>query len=380
MKILAAGVVLDKNWFGGEPLIAHMVACGLKERGFRVITCTKRWDRTHGLGDILRPGYNQNNTLNFYLDLIYRERPDVVLGFYDYDCSLYSACLKLKVPVVASVNIYWPLCHKLNNFLDIKTPKVCLGKGLIRCVKHMSNFNFSAKTILSNTLRYIHFLKIYSVLSKTQAVVVPSLFLKSKLIQAGYKNIQLVPYGINLDNIKPNFWQDSSLEKLILYPCGYGCAAKGIHHFSLMAKKLKRHFDKIQFIALGYSGDEYVQGLPRVSNAETIELMKKAYTVVIPPLWEEVFGITVIEAMAAGKPVVAYGSGGISEIICDGETGFLVPTGNVEELTSKIKYLIENEEIAVSMGIRGREKVKQCYSSEMMLDGYKELLLRIKKE
>jgi glycosyltransferase involved in cell wall biosynthesis len=65
---------------------------------------------------------------------------------------------------------------------------------------------------------------------------------------------------------------------------------------------------------------------------------------------------TIIEAMRAGLPVVASDVGGVSEIVLDGQTGYLVPRGDVKTLRQKLSYLINNEQARISMGIMGRQK------------------------
>lgn len=69
----------------------------------------------------------------------------------------------------------------------------------------------------------------------------------------------------------------------------------------------------------------------------------------------EGFGIVICEAMACGVPPVSFNCPhGPKEIIKDGEDGFLVENGNVEELAQKICYLIENEDLRKEMGHRAR--------------------------
>ena len=63
------------------------------------------------------------------------------------------------------------------------------------------------------------------------------------------------------------------------------------------------------------------------------------------PLWEEGFGITIVEAMAAGKICICAKSGAIPEIITDGEDGFLVEKGNAEELARTIRKVAGMESI-----------------------------------
>jgi glycosyltransferase involved in cell wall biosynthesis len=59
-------------------------------------------------------------------------------------------------------------------------------------------------------------------------------------------------------------------------------------------------------------------------HAEVLDLMKRAAFVVVPSIWHEPFGRIVIEAYACGTPVLATRMGGLSEIIKDGVTGWLV--------------------------------------------------------
>ncbi|MBT9150975.1 MAG: N-acetyl-alpha-D-glucosaminyl L-malate synthase [candidate division WS2 bacterium] len=84
--------------------------------------------------------------------------------------------------------------------------------------------------------------------------------------------------------------------------------------------------------------------------------------VVYPTITIESFGMVLIEAMAAEKPVIGSNVPGIRVVVDDGVNGFLVKPKNVEELTSKIDYLLENEDIMKEFGKRGRKKVEEKYS------------------
>lgn len=86
--------------------------------------------------------------------------------------------------------------------------------------------------------------------------------------------------------------------------------------------------------------------------------------VVIPSLWEEALGFSTLEAMSLGKPVVATRSGGLPELITDGENGFLVPKNDPKALAEAIATLESDHELARTMGNRSQELHRQEYTVE----------------
>jgi glycosyltransferase involved in cell wall biosynthesis len=83
---------------------------------------------------------------------------------------------------------------------------------------------------------------------------------------------------------------------------------------------------------------------------------------VFPSVWNEPFGMPVIEAMSCGLPIVATRSGGIVELVDDGRTGILVERGEVTELTRAILYLLRDKQLCESMGVAGRLRVSERFT------------------
>lgn len=82
---------------------------------------------------------------------------------------------------------------------------------------------------------------------------------------------------------------------------------------------------------------------------------------VLPSLTEGL-PLTVLEAMAAGKPVVATAVGGIPEVVLDRETGFLVPPRKPMPLAKAISFLLLNKEVAIQMGMAGRRRAEEEFN------------------
>jgi glycosyltransferase involved in cell wall biosynthesis len=94
----------------------------------------------------------------------------------------------------------------------------------------------------------------------------------------------------------------------------------------------------------------------------------------------EGFPQTVLEYMACGKPVVATAVGGVSEIIRNGETGFLVPACDPQALARAIEALMTDESLRETMGQRGQEEVEKRYPLSAMISKHDEIYHRLLNE
>lgn len=83
--------------------------------------------------------------------------------------------------------------------------------------------------------------------------------------------------------------------------------------------------------------------------------------------------LTLLEAMAARKTVIATKIGGNPEVVVDGSTGYLVPCGFPERIESAIMRLYVNRNLAVKMGEAGAERARELFSLKRMTDSYVEL-------
>ena len=76
-------------------------------------------------------------------------------------------------------------------------------------------------------------------------------------------------------------------------------------------------------------------------------------------------------------PVISTDEGGISDIIKNGHTGFIVEKRNIKKLAGKIKFMIENPDSAIAMGKKGQENLFRYYTLEIFEKRLKYILNQI---
>ena len=100
-------------------------------------------------------------------------------------------------------------------------------------------------------------------------------------------------------------------------------------------------------------------------RASAIDHVLRGVTlVVVPSLWEEGFGLTVIEAMATGKVVIASRVGGIVDIIQDAVNGYLVGAGDSRALAERLSVLLDDGALRQAVGQRARQTVLDRFNIE----------------
>ncbi|WP_162944288.1 glycosyltransferase family 4 protein [Paenibacillus aceti] len=161
-------------------------------------------------------------------------------------------------------------------------------------------------------------------------------------------------------------WGVPEHAKLIGYISSFLTPEKGADHFIKAATIIGAGHPEARFVIIG---GEINKGFARkLRRLVTYSAMKQRFIfvdhelnieaaycamdiVVIPGLVREGFGLTALEALIFGKPVVAYASGGLEEILMAVGSGrYLVPTGNMGELAAKVRELLDNPGVAEQVG------------------------------
>ena len=91
----------------------------------------------------------------------------------------------------------------------------------------------------------------------------------------------------------------------------------------------------------------------------------------------ESFGLSILETLYHGKPVVAFRVGGIPEVVVDGECGLLHPFGEIEAIAHSLARLADSPELAQEMGERGRQRAQTLFSAARIVPKYESLYRRI---
>ncbi len=193
---------------------------------------------------------------------------------------------------------------------------------------------------------------------------------------APYTPVDHVIYnGLDLSTIP---FVEHGAENAPLLFAGRITPEKGVEAAIEIAEQAGRHL----LLAGGVYDSSYYQEriLPRLQQAgnrvtylgqldrSTLwQVMGKSLGLLFPIEWDEPFGLTPVEAMATGTPVIAYRRGAVEEIIQHGTTGFLVKPGDRANAASYVN------ELSMLSRMQCRSHVEQHFSLERMLDGYEDV-------
>jgi glycosyltransferase involved in cell wall biosynthesis len=194
-------------------------------------------------------------------------------------------------------------------------------------------------------------------------------------------SIQVVPSGVNVDRFTPTGPTVERADRPRILSAGRMVERKG---FADLIRALRRVPDAELVIIGGppaaeLADDPVAAGLSRLADklgvAGRVRMVgsvpredmpawyRSADAVVCSP-WYEPFGLTPLEAMACGVPVVAYAVGGLAESVIDGVTGILVPARDVRGLATALRTVIGDEVRRMSYASAAVDRVRSRYTWE----------------
>lgn len=178
-----------------------------------------------------------------------------------------------------------------------------------------------------------------------------------------------IPYGVDENKfLEPKRkYSNSKIQVLFI---GEVNQRKGIRQVLEAAKKIASNNIVFNIVGLGreYCSDlyepysKYVNFMGRVPFDELLNQLKTSHIFLFPTMGEG-FGLVLLEAMAAGLPVITTANCGGADIVKEGENGFIIPVGDVDTIVGKIQWFMQNPESLKQMSVKAIETAR-CYTWE----------------
>lgn len=170
-------------------------------------------------------------------------------------------------------------------------------------------------------------------------------------------SVRIVPCFTDLDPFLAVSDEPDVKPVTILMPGRAEDPAKGFAVLAEAADRLwarRQDFQVAATLAPGGVAPPWLEPLGWVAHDRMPDLYARAAVCAVPSVWEEPFGLVAVEALAAGRPVVASRTGGLARIVADGETGLLVPPGDAGALADALARLLDDPALRARLGAAGR--------------------------
>ena len=236
---------------------------------------------------------------------------------------------------------------------------------------------------------------------KWDHIIAVSFYIKKELLGVGCDNskITTIHHGIDTDKFHPSYKKEYKgklgalkNKKVIFHPARMGLA-KGCDTSVKAMRLVAKRFPSAMLVLAGV-GDivdwassqqkdiAYIVNLikhlgikknvfiNKFSLDEMVNLYALTDVCLYPSSVGEPFGLTMLESMASGKPIIITNAGGMPEIVQDGINGYIVPIKDYEALATKIISFLDDDALQERIGQTGRKLVDLRFTKEIMTDGH----------
>jgi glycosyltransferase involved in cell wall biosynthesis len=354
VKSISMKLLLCHNYYqqpGGEDQSFAAEARLLEANGHQVVPLTLHNDAIDGMsrcGAARRTLWNKE-IYSQVRQLVRQEKPDLLHCTNNFPLlspALYYAARREGVAVVQSLRNYRLLCPNAQLLRDGQVCEDCLGKavpwpGIVHGCYRNSKAATAVVAALVSGHRLLgtwdHVVDLYFTLTE---------FARKKFIQGGMAPERIV--------VKPNFIDPDPGpgEGRGGYAVFVGrlSTEKGIESLLAAWRRLScRTSLKIvgdgplaDQVRAAAASDARIEWLGRRTEDEVLALVGDAAFLVMPSIWYETFGRTIIEAFSRGTPVVASRLGALAELVDEGRTGLLFRPGDAADLASVVERMLSD--------------------------------------
>jgi glycosyltransferase involved in cell wall biosynthesis len=265
-----------------------------------------------------------------------------------------------------------------SSFALLSTISKLKGKKFVATTHGLAEFSSRPKI----EIRYVT--EFY--LQRAEYIIALCNFEKKVLLHLGVpkEKIVVIPNGVDLNRFKSKptaeqlqrLKEKYALGKLVVLSIGRIASNKGFERLIEAAVSFKN--EDISFVIVGPINDlAYLNTLKSLMafhglqkkfiltgwlpDDEVVNLLYAADIFVFPSIIDT-FGLVNLDAMAAGKPVIATSTGGVPEVVLHEETGLIVKSNDYIELSKALRRLCSDKALREYMGVRGKELVYKAYS------------------
>ena len=299
---------------------------------------------------------------------------------YEISPSIIHALKKKNIPIVMHLHDMRLFCPNGVFFAKGEFCQACMynkfyNATLKKCVQESYLASFAA--MLANYLHY--FLGIWK--KGVDRYIIPTKLLTDMSVSYGINKDKIDTFDYYIDHDK--YVVSNNYEPYFVF-FGFHGVSKGIISVLESLKNLQdKGFSNYKFKIFGNKGPltDYIinyikdnsleiniEYLGFVDDESLFKEISNSLFVVLPSIGSENSNCVIRESNALGKMVLGSRIGGIPEQIIDKETGFLFTPNDTEDLSSKIKFLFENPNIAIECGKKSRKHVEKRSDKEFFYD------------
>jgi len=289
---------------------------------------------------------------------------------FDSITILIKIAIILRKEKIAIINTYLTKCSLLFSFVNIlfRIPIFCT---LLNAIKH-EKLNSIQKCVYPFLYYLLHKL--------CDGIIVNSEQNKKHFIDVAKMDgalVEVIYSGIDIDDIVRLESKKEEDHELIIGAVGRLSPEKG-HIYLIKALTYIANI-KFQCLIVGDGPmraelEKYVEEAKLSNRVKFLGFQTNIFQtmsqmdIIIMPSLNETFGLTIVEAFALKKIVIASNTGGIPELVKDGKTGLLFPTRDSVALAEKILYAYNNKEETQKMAINAYEFFKNNFTSSIMAE------------